>query len=176
MVKLMESNRLHNGDLSSIIYHSPLSLFRRSALGGIWKNLHSDGYPREYLSTTKRKQAVNRTERWWGKRGFLTIHCSRPRGKRDLQAMVLVWEFWKAIEGPSGAAELKTVRWPSNKQIDLYQSRKKNQGGDQWTHGELTGNICCFSVQSSYLISSSRSSLYFFSLDHSVLGSCHIIS
>jgi hypothetical protein len=30
--------------------------------------------------------------------------------RRDLEAMVLVWGFWKGIGVQSGAAELKTVR------------------------------------------------------------------
>jgi len=37
------------------------------------------------------------------------IFVSRPREVGDLQAMIVEWESWRASQGTSGVAELKTV-------------------------------------------------------------------
>lgn len=44
----------------------------------------------------------------------MTIRCGGPRGQRVLEEMVLGWEFRKAGEEWSGAAELKAVKPPNS--------------------------------------------------------------
>ena len=53
--------------------------------------------PWQTLRTDSRKQTMP------------NLACSRPRGRLDLEAIVLIWESYKASHGASGAAKLIAV-------------------------------------------------------------------